>query len=372
MTAPFRVFDPALGDRLFPFFDNSGAPSNGTTGTFAGVAKKGALLIDSTNGNLYQNTNTLDDQYANTLDNQNTNTLGNQNTNVIKCKYNGLANSINNNNKNKINLNDLETESSDLETESSDLETESSNKPNNNYKSKKYIETFLDTCISDDKNNAHNENNTHNKCKITATNTGIIESPKNSETQNIEVQNIVQSLINKEDNNNGWDHEANITITNWYNLFKQQSFIYQWVLDRNRKLSNRLATISIVSSSLLGVFTSFKLWIPNDNLFQTISNIILMLSNFGVALITSLYKRYIDYEKNENIRSYIDNVDSFIGELAAQVLKASHYRMNADKFFFLNNDKYTKLVSRAPNLSISDIIEGKKEYNRYMEESINV
>lgn len=37
---------------------NAGAPVDGTSGTLAGVAEAGDLLIDSTNTNLYQNTNT--------------------------------------------------------------------------------------------------------------------------------------------------------------------------------------------------------------------------------------------------------------------------------------------------------------------------
>jgi hypothetical protein len=37
---------------------NAGAPSNGTSGTLAGIANKGDLLIDSTNAKLYQNSNT--------------------------------------------------------------------------------------------------------------------------------------------------------------------------------------------------------------------------------------------------------------------------------------------------------------------------
>ncbi len=36
----------------------AGAPSDGASGTYVGVAEKGDLLIDSTNANLYQNTNT--------------------------------------------------------------------------------------------------------------------------------------------------------------------------------------------------------------------------------------------------------------------------------------------------------------------------
>lgn len=40
-------------------FANAGAPTNGTSGTFASYAGKGALLIDTTNAKLYINTNTL-------------------------------------------------------------------------------------------------------------------------------------------------------------------------------------------------------------------------------------------------------------------------------------------------------------------------
>lgn len=36
----------------------AGVPVDGTSGTQAGVAEKGALVIDTTNGNLYINANT--------------------------------------------------------------------------------------------------------------------------------------------------------------------------------------------------------------------------------------------------------------------------------------------------------------------------
>ena len=137
-------------------------------------------------------------------------------------------------------------------------------------------------------------------------------------------------------------------------------------------MSDRLSTISITASSGLGIFSAFKLWDKDDDSFQIISNIILVFFNFGIALITSLSKRYIDDVKNESIRSYIEEVDKFLGEIAAQILKAANYRMNADEFFKLYNDKYTKLVSIAPNLSISDLAQGKKVYITYSAECISV
>jgi hypothetical protein len=49
----------AGSNNVFAFLVNAGAPSNGTSGTGANLAGPGCLLIDSTNKNLYINTNTL-------------------------------------------------------------------------------------------------------------------------------------------------------------------------------------------------------------------------------------------------------------------------------------------------------------------------
>lgn len=166
---------------------------------------------------------------------------------------------------------------------------------------------------------------------------------------------------------NGWDDDANTTIKNWYKTFKQQSFIYQWTLDHNNQMAEKLAILSMISSSILGIFTGFKLWIP-DNLFQTVSNIILILCNFGVAIITALSRRYSDDKRSEAIKNYINDIDEFLGVLSAQVLKSPVYRTNADEFFFEYNNEYTKLISSAPNMTIEEIRQAKDEYQKYLQQ----
>ncbi len=49
----------APGVESVGLWSNAGAPSNGTSGTLAGAASPGDLLVDTTNKTLYQNTNTL-------------------------------------------------------------------------------------------------------------------------------------------------------------------------------------------------------------------------------------------------------------------------------------------------------------------------
>ena len=58
---PINIFAMlrALVNNGVPFLTVAGAPTSGTSGSYAGQGGPGALLIDYTNGILYQNTNTL-------------------------------------------------------------------------------------------------------------------------------------------------------------------------------------------------------------------------------------------------------------------------------------------------------------------------
>ncbi len=189
-------------------------------------------------------------------------------------------------------------------------------------------------------------------------------SPNNPAHKNM--SSMVENML-KPNNVNGWDEEANTTLRNWYHTFRQQSFVYQWVLDHNNLMSERLAIASIVTSSTLGIFAGFKLWIPGD-VFQTASDIVLILCNFGVALITAMSRRYGDDKRTDSIRSYVSEIDEFLGEISAQVLKSPVYRMNADEFFQANNDKYTKLITSAPNMSLEEIAKAKNLFKAYSQE----
>jgi hypothetical protein len=234
---------------------------------------------------------------------------------------------------------------------------------------KKIFSTVLDI----NHNNNHNYNNdkeNKNKNKNKKNNNSDINnnnSDINNNNSNINNNNSNINNSNKNDSLNGWDMDAIDTLDNWYEAFQRQSFVYQFILDRNYKMSNKLNMISVIFSSLLGIFSAFKLWIANDSIFQTVSNILLMFSNFTVALITTQSKRFIDDKKNEQIRTYIEDVDVFLGHLSAQYLKSYVYRMNADDFFKTYNDEYTKIISSAPNLSLYELELGHSNYVIYKE-----
>ena len=213
--------------------------------------------------------------------------------------------------------------------------------------------------ISSDESENENIHNATNGINL------LTNKNKNTNFKNIFINNTSSddNIINNK-NINGWDDDANNTLNNWYELFKQQSFIYQWILENNKKISNKLILTSIIASSTLGIFSSFKLWIKNDT-FIMVSDLLLMLSNFSVALITSYSKSYIDDKRDELIRIYIEEVDELLGEISGQVLKSPIYRVNAGDFFKDHNYKYTKLITYLPNISLYELNESKKEYEKF-------
>lgn len=185
--------------------------------------------------------------------------------------------------------------------------------------------------------------------------------------QKTKQKSMVQEAINTEEATgiNGWDSEANKTIKNWFYLFKEYRYRYQYIYDRNMKQANILSVLSAISSAVLGVLSAFKLWQDESSTFRVVSDISLMLLNFGIAVVIAISKRMLDDVRNEKIRKYIEQVDRFLGVIGAQALKTHTYRMNAKQFFDENNDTYTKLFSDAPNLSISELRIAKEKYKLY-------
>ena len=170
---------------------------------------------------------------------------------------------------------------------------------------------------------------------------------------------------------NGWDENAIETVRNWRILFKENKYIYEWVLEKNYKISTNLNLISVVSSSIMGCFSAFKLWIQDDKTFQATSDVIMLFSNFLIAAITTSSKRYIDDNRNEKIRNYLEEVGRFLGNITSELIKTAEYRMNADKFIKAQQEIYSKLIINKPNITISELTAAKNAYRDFEKSFIN-
>ena len=202
-----------------------------------------------------------------------------------------------------------------------------------------------------------------NSIKLNSIKSNSIKS--NSIKSNSIKSKISGASSNESDIINGWDDDANSTLKNWYYVFEELSHSYQYILDRNYKISSNLSMISVISSSILSIFSGFKLWVQDDKVFQSTSDIIMMVSNFAIAGITTMAKRYIDDNRNEKIRIYIEEVDKFMNLVYAQYCTKPFLRTVAKDFFKDNNETYTRLIISAPNLSINELQLARLHYKTY-------
>jgi len=173
-------------------------------------------------------------------------------------------------------------------------------------------------------------------------------------------------------NVNGWDKNAVETVRNWRILLKENKYIYEWVLEKNHRISTNLNLISVISSSVMGCFSAFKLWVQDDRMFQATSDIIMLFSNFLIAAITTSSKRYIDDNRNEKIRNYLEEVGQFLGNITSELIKTAEYRMNADKFIRTQQEIYSKLIVNKPSITIGELTAAKNAYRDFENSFINV
>lgn len=166
-------------------------------------------------------------------------------------------------------------------------------------------------------------------------------------------------------NVNGWDENAVETVRNWRILLKENKYIYEWILEKNHRISTNLNLISVISSSAMGCFSAFKLWVQDDRVFQATSDIIMLFSNFLIAAITTTSKRYIDDNRNEKIRNYLEEVSQFLGNITSELIKTAEYRMNADKFIRTQQEIYSKLLINKPSITIGELTAAKNAYRDF-------
>jgi len=190
----------------------------------------------------------------------------------------------------------------------------------------------------------------------------MVQAPQSRQSES---SGIIQKMGARISDVNGWDKDAVETVQNWRILLKEYKYIYEWILERNHKISTNLNLISVVSSSMMGCFSAFKLWIQDDRTFQATSDIIMLFSNFLIAAITTSSKRYIDDNRNEKIRNYLEEVSKFLGAVSAELIKSPEYRMNADQFIKEYQEIYSKLNINKPNITIGELTYAKKAYRNF-------
>jgi len=136
----------------------------------------------------------------------------------------------------------------------------------------------------------------------------------------------------------------NINIINdYYKTLKQKSLVYKMILNKNRKLTDKLISTSLFFSITIGMLTSFKI-ILNNNFGQGI----LIIINIWNIFIIMFLKKYVYDKRNDIIQINTNNINIFINNLLNNIN------------FDLLNKMYTDLISNTKDTEYLDILKYEK------------
>jgi hypothetical protein len=180
------------------------------------------------------------------------------------------------------------------------------------------------------------------------------------------ISEVDENEENDDNNINNWDNKSEFTVNNWYKMLKQQSFIYQKILDYNLFIANIILIIILILSSSLGILTTFKIYSKSSE-FELASDIVLITSHTLIVILISISKMYNDETTNEKYRNHISELDQLKSELSSQLLLTREDRQEKTEFFIKYSNYYTRLITKSPNLSIKQIDYAKSIYLEYLE-----
>jgi hypothetical protein len=187
-----------------------------------------------------------------------------------------------------------------------------------------------------DNNKLDNNNLDNNKLDDNINNDIILEN-------NIDINFNDEYLNNiKLDNNIIIENTElnNINIINdYYKTLKQKSLVYKMILNKNRKLTDKLISTSLFFSITIGMLTSFKI-ILNNNFGQ---GILIILNIWNIFIIMFL-KKYVYDKRNDIIQINTNNINIFINNLLNNIN------------FDLLNKMYTDLISNTKDIEYLDIL----------------
>ena len=151
----------------------------------------------------------------------------------------------------------------------------------------------------------------------------------------VELETVLSSDIKT------WDVETIKIIDSWLLKIAKLKIIYNYIADKSNKTSDRINLISTISSFILGLLSAFKLAFKDD-IFSIVSDVILMIFNFSIAITAITAKKYLDNSRTDNIKIYLENLNDFEKDLKYNKI---YQHINGKDFIRANMQKFNDLTN---------------------------
>lgn len=170
--------------------------------------------------------------------------------------------------------------------------------------------------------------------------------------------------------NNDWTVSNEKTVRDWIRSLIKTSFVYDCVLEKKKKMYDRLLIISLIVSSLTTLFSTLIASIEGatnneDNLTFSGSIVMLFLSFLSTVILGTIkIKNYS--QSTVELTSYIREIDRFFNRLKLVLLLPCDFRENAVKFIAREAKTYTSIMNNTPNLYPSELQKAEEDYIKFI------
>ena len=163
-----------------------------------------------------------------------------------------------------------------------------------------------------------------------------------------------------------WSTKNEAVVKQWKVATVKLSFIYDTLLELNKTTLENLSIAGLCISAISTLFSVSQFGVEDHTMIAIIFKILLVASTASVTIISGI-SRIKAYDKtSQELSTYIQKIDSFIGRIRSQLLLPHVIREDAIEFIRKENKDYTELMINTPSICPSALKEANQKYVEFI------
>ena len=215
--------------------------------------------------------------------------------------------------------------------------------------------------VNDGKKHIHIHKKSEKKIKALR---GVPDDIEEKKSGNINNDNVITN----------WT-EANInTLRAWKASLREAIFIYNYVMEKLKKMLNRIKVVLLIFSTLTTLISAIATYALTDttNYNNVIISLVITILTTLIGAIMSFLNGFIKiYNLDELVQSYtlyIERMDTIYSDISSELILPVALREDAFEFIKREHEIYLNLIKNSPEIDSSENSKALKAYHSYLED----
>ena len=156
------------------------------------------------------------------------------------------------------------------------------------------------------------------------------------------------------------------TMEKWRKKSSKLAFIYDFVLDKYKKVNSASVLVAFLISTIMSLFSvgNFALSATSNETLVLVFKILTTTLSTIVALVTGIPKLFGWTNRISQYQKYLDSVEHFNAIILSEQYLPSELRKKPNEFIIQNSNKFLSVLDSAPNITQSEFQLGTIIYKK--------